>query len=388
MENLHLPAGGQRPDNHPALGEHASTPLPKPGWELHGPDLALMGIPVWPRPSVALPLLPVRSAGQQVAVPLACVERVERLEAAGADRHPQAGTGDRLQPLSLAGLLAGRAAAAPERTLLHLRDATGGTALIVAEGAGPPLEAPAIPLPAWLSEHLQPFSGVALVPSTPLPVLAPERLGRLERRAQHLLGAASGAMLRCAAPATGSGGALLVCPAGPYRLRGRPLAIGLPLASCVAVQSSPAVLPAPPGAAPCTGLLVYEREVVPICSVAALLGLPETERLAPPFKSSGEPSLKDLHNLPGIERPAPPVKSERLVIVRLPGAGLLGLPVAGALTTMAVRHVADPALLRPLPLEVLAGAIPTPRWWIAVIDPARLERRLVRSPESHAHPAA
>ncbi len=317
----------------------------------------------------SMPLLPARSAGQQVALPLACVERVERVEGAEPVQHALGGARRGRRLLSLAGLLTGQPAAAREHTLLWVRGPTGQTTGLLAEAAGRPLEAPALPLPPWLSERPQPFSGVALAPKAPLPLLAPERLGRLEGSpARPADGASAGAPPRAVPAAVASaGGALLVCPLGPYRLRGRPLAAGLPLSSCVAVLSHPATIPAPPGAAPCVALLVHRQEVVPVCSAAALLGLPEAAEAA-------EAAL--------------PSESERLVIVRLPSEGLLGLPVTGTISTMVVRHVADPALLRPLPPEALAGAIPTPRWWMALLDPARLEWLLVSTLGGRAHPAA
>jgi chemotaxis signal transduction protein len=158
----------------------------------------------------------------------------------------------------------------------------------------------------------------------------------------------------------GGGGALLVCSLGPFRLRGRPLAIGLPLPTVLAVQGCESFV-ALPSTPPVIGQAAYAEAPVPVLSPLAALGLPEP---------SGARWMGSAGRRP------------KLVVVRGGDGEPLALRVAAALGIEHWLHQASPDLLAPLASPAITGTIVRRERWTAVLDPARLAATAETDPYS------
>jgi chemotaxis signal transduction protein len=143
---------------------------------------------------------------------------------------------------------------------------------------------------------------------------------------------------------------LLICSVGPYALRQRPVAVGLPLEGAVTVRPMGPLMPLPGQTPTLLGLTMHEGQIVPVYALAALVGL----------ANPGEADATEI----------PPY-----VVVLKMGTGLVGFAVAGAGGTERPLHTAAPDVLLPIANPAIVGALPTRGRWVAVVDPARLAVR-------------
>jgi hypothetical protein len=131
------------------------------------------------------------------------------------------------------------------------------------------------------------------------------------------------------------GEALLVCSLGHFAVRGRPLAVALPLRAVQRVAAGqPAAAPA--AAWPLAGTTLLDERMVPVYDAAALLG-----------------------------RRAADCTGGRLLFIASPG-GAVALRVADLLGIDRPAHWAPAALLGPLARPELRGVIPRRERWTAI----------------------
>ncbi|MGH2354214.1 MAG: chemotaxis protein CheW [Chloroflexota bacterium] len=280
-------------------------------------------------------VLQIMAGGQPFAVPVAAVSRVGPL---AAD-----------QPATSLARRLGLATSADERKLLYLcRTPTEGQVAFAIDAAGSTEEVSCLPWPSALAatgrdgESL-PFMGVARLRGGLALVLDGDRL---VGEAAHSGATGDGAASKAPPAALPLPDApLLIGSPGLYRLRGRPLAVALPLATVRSVRAVGDVVPLPLAPLPGTGLAVIDESPVPVFDAAVVLGLPE----------SSVPAMR--------------------MVVFDGGAGPAALRIAGAAGVERPRHWASPALLAPIASEVILGTLPRPERWVAVLDPARIGAR-------------
>ena len=279
-------------------------------------------------------LLTVVAGGRRFALPL---EYVVGVQAGGQSTPPPAA-------VSLAAALAlppGNSA-----TLVQVR-AGHGVGWLAVDAAGGTLEVPCHPLPPLPGPGGRPLPFIALAtpPGEPALVVDPSAVlaapsGPAPDPVPEAVNSASGELHPAAGAAVWEGQSLLVCSAGPFSLRGRPLAVGLPLRAVTQVRSAAGLVPLPLAAPPLAGVLVVDGRAVPALSAAALAGLAQ--------QGAG---------------------ARQAVLLRTPG-GPLALLVDAALATETPAHWAPAALLRPLSSPVLLGAVAHRTRWTAVLDPS------------------
>src|SRR4051812_45433937 len=79
---------------------------------------------------------------------------------------------------------------------------------------------------------------------------------------------------------------LLVCSVGPYAIRGRPLAIGIPLDHVAAVRPLERLMPLPGQDSGLLGFALHDGQIISVLSPTHLLGLPEADEDAEPGERS------------------------------------------------------------------------------------------------------
>jgi hypothetical protein len=321
-------------------------------------------------------VLELRVAGTTVGLPLNDVVEISAAPSAGE------ATCDLGAAL---GVPAGSAVAGLG-AVVQLHTSTGPFAVSVS-AAGGIVEGELLAAPALPAAHggALPFSGVVVRPDRPLLVVDPGRLAAWWRRGHDSAssdpaparpGSLAPALLGSLAPARPDGpGAssaaepplppipptvsgptaaepVLECVPGPFRLRGRPLGVALPLARLTGITRDDRLVPVPGIRAPWCGVAVADDRVVPVCDAAALLGL---TRLRPARGLS---------------------PAGKLVMLRSE-SGPVAVWVAGALGVIGPLHWAPAALLRPVQTHHLAGAVIRRERWTAIVHPDTLGAALI-----------
>jgi chemotaxis signal transduction protein len=295
-------------------------------------------------------LLEITAGSQTFAVPLSDVQGV----AVPARDEPTASLADRL---GLAG------AGASHRVVLRTRSVSGRQYHWEVDDARSTHELPVLPLPAMLGPAGAglPFRGLALLPSGPALVLDGDALAGEQPSGAHAMPAPPQAPLvpgpaapgttqpppgghpaqpGCARnPPAAPGEPLLICSLGPYRLRGRPLAIGVPLAAVSAVRRAQELVPLPLAPDPLQAVVASPEGFIPVFCAASALALP---------------------------RPAS--AGTQLVMLRS-NIGPAALRVDRALSIDRPRHWAPPSLLLPIESNAIAGVVPRRDRWVAVLEP-------------------